>query len=234
MEDRYRLNYRPPMSNTASTDQLRMELFRLRKSTRRALLQSWDRAESLRKECDINTKVIVQHEDVIVEMRKKEKGWQRCCLIAEAKLQEKSKEIDSSRCHKMLSSSQCKQSVEDQNDEGKLQEIPEQRDSSQYNKILSFCQNVRLLAGQNDDQNKLEFVLKISSRDEAISSLEQTLDETIKSTQDLQAEIQSLAVTQRIKEREIYDSYAQKEEIFKGQIESLRKELSKAMLKSEA
>jgi len=233
IEAYYRSNYRPPLSITPAANQLRMELFGLSKSMRRALQQSWDEADSLKKKCDINTKVIAQHDNEIADMRKKEKAWKGCCLIAEAKLQEKSEETDSIQCHTMLSFPECKQSVDGRNDKEQLQEISEQKCALQNNERLPFPHDARLLVGQNDDQKTLEFVLKISSRDKAISSLEQTLDETIKSIQDLQAEIQSLTVRQQMRDKQIYDSHTHTNKAFKGKIESLRKELSKAVLRNE-
>jgi len=237
----YRLNDRPLVNKTPAADQLKEESIRLDRSTRDALQQSWDEVESLQKECAISTARIAQHDNAIDEMRRKEKAWQGCCLIAEEKLREKLEKANSLQCHIKLSSPQHKQSVEDGNDEAELHRISEQRGSSRYNNILSYPKSGRSLAPksgrslacQNDDQNELELALKISSRDDAISSLEQVLDENIKSTQNLQAELQSLVVIHRMREKEIYDSHAQKEEDFKYQVQSLRKELSKAMLMNE-
>jgi len=210
-----------------------------RKETQDALQQPWVELESLQKECAVSTARIPKHDNAIDEMRRKEKAWQGCCLIAEEKLREILEKVNSLQCHINPSSPQRKQSVEDRNDEAKLQKISEQRGSLRYNKILLFPKSGRSLAStsgrslacQNVDQNELKLALKIYSRDEGISSLEQVLDENIKSTQDLQAELQSLVVTHRMREKEMYDSHAQKEEDFKYQIESLRKELLKAEIK---
>mmetsp|Transcript_26042 Transcript_26042/g.30692 ORF Transcript_26042/g.30692 Transcript_26042/m.30692 type:complete len:263 (+) Transcript_26042:35-823(+) len=222
--------------------ELAEKLLRFREQSKAELQKSWDEVESLQKECAISTARIAQHDNAIDEMRRKEKAWQGCCLIAEEKLREKLEKANSLQCHIKLSSPQHKQSLEDGNDEANLQKISKQRGSSRYNKILSFPKSGRSLAPksgrslacQNDDQNELELALKISSRDEAISSLEQVLDENIKSTQNLQAELQSLVVTHRMRDKEIYDSHAQKEEDFKGQVEALRKELSDAMSRNES
>jgi len=149
-----------------------------------------------------------------------------------------SEERDSSRFQRRTTFPQNMQ--ERPTDEAKLEEISEQRRSPRHHKRLSLGQSVgqsvRSWVGRNDDQNKMpiELVLKIRCRDEAISSLEQTLDENIKSMQGLQAEIQSLVVTQQMKVKKIYDSHAQKEEDFKGQVDSLRKELSDAMSRNES
>jgi len=241
IETYYRLNYSHPVNKTPASDQLKEESIRLNRSTRNALQQSWDELESLQKECAISTTRIAQHDNAIDEMRRKEKAWQGCCLIAEEKLREKLEKDNSLQCRIKTSPSQHKQSVEDGNDEAKLQKISEQRGSSRYNKILSFSNGVRSLAFkskrslsyQNDDENELELALKIFCRDEAISSLEQVLEENIKSTQDLQAELQSLVVTHRMREKEIYDSHARSEEFFKYQIESLRRKLLKAVSMNE-
>jgi len=242
------------VSDTLVVDKVKEELLRHRKSMWNALQQSRDEVECLQKQCAINTEIIAQHDDDIAEMRKKEKAWQQRCLIAEVKLQNISEENDSLRCHKRLlfpqskqsaesrndeaallrkseqrklqkSSDESKQSVEDQNDEEKLPEISEQTVSSRYHKIISFPQSGLSWIGRNDNQNKLELALKISSRNEAISSLEQTI-------QYLQAEMQNLVVTQRMKVKKIYDSHAKKEDDFKGQVKSLRKELLRLLRKN--
>jgi len=151
----------------------------------------------------------------------------------EAALQRKSEQRELQK-----NSDESKQSVEDQNDEAEFNEIwahtvsSEQTVSSRYHKIISFPQSGLSWLGRNDNQNKLELALKISSRNEAISSLEQTIDDNIKSIQDLQAEMQSLVVTQQMKVKEICDSHAEKEEDFKGQVKSLRKELLRLLRKN--
>jgi len=234
-----RLKYRPSACNTPVADQLKDELIRLRKSTRKALQQSWDEVEILQKQCAINTEVISQHDHVMEQMRKKEKTWQGRCLAAEAKLLETSEARDSMRDSFPQSKLPEENPQRSQrrltfpqgpNNEEKLQEMSEQTVPSR-NRRLSLHETVRSWVGRNDNHNEIpiELVLKIHSRDEAISSLEQTLDENIKSMQGLQAEMQSLIVTQRMKEKKIHDSHLQKEEEFKGQVESLRKELSQAV-----
>jgi len=219
IEAYYRLNHSHPVNKTPASDQLKEESIRLNRSTRNALQQSWDELESLQKEYAISTTRIAQHDDAIDEMRRKEKSWQACCLIAEEKLREKLENNNSLQCNIKPSPPRRNQSLEDGNDEAKLQETSEQRGSSRYNKILSFPKS------QNDDQNEIELALKIFCRDEAISSLEKVLDENIESTQDLQTELQSLVVTHRMREKQLYDSHAKKEENFKYQVKTLRKEL---------
>jgi len=243
-------------SNTPVADQLKEELIRLRKSTRSALQQSWDEVETLQKQCAINTEVIAEHDTVIADMKKKEKSWQIRCRAAEAQLQDKSEDGEPLQGNSRVSFTQSKDAEEKERDplpdhnkvsvkksssrlrratftfgESKLEDMP-QRVTPRHHKRFSLIHSARSWVGRHDDDQKempIELVLKLHSRDEAISSLEQTLDENIKSMQCLQNEIQSLVVTQKMKEKKICDSHAQKEEDFKGQVESLRKELSMAM-----
>jgi len=236
-----RLKYRPSASNTPAVDQLKDELPRLHKVRRNALQQSWDELDILHKKCARHTEVISQHDNVIEQMRKKEKIWQGRCLAAEATLLEKSKARSSIRgafpLSKLLENPQRSRRrlifPQKPNDKAKSKEMSEQTLSRHYKK-LSLTETLQSWVGRNDDHYEIpiELLLKIHSRDEAISSLEQTLDENIKSMQGLQAEMQSLVITQRIKEKKIHDSHLQKEEDFKRQVESLGNELSQAVSKN--
>lgn len=226
----YRLKYEAYESKAPVCNQLNRELISLRKSTRNALQQSWDEVETLQQQCAINAEVIAQHDTVVTQMREQEKAWQGRCLIAEEKLKEKPEEKNSLRHHHKLSFPQIKPSWVDRDDfqdsATKSQETSEQRDSLRYHKRFSWPQSIRSWVGRNNERDNLELVLRISSRDEAILSLEQTLDEKLKSIQDMQTEMKSLVETQRTRENKMRDSHAQKEDHFNDQIESLREELS--------
>lgn len=224
-----RLKYGSSESNVHVSDQSKdeSELTRLRKSTRKALQESWDEVDSLEQQCAIYTKIIAQHDEELANMQEKEKAWQGRCLIAEAKLQEISEQRDSLQYDMML---------DDQDNKAALHEISNKRDALQYPKRLSIYQSVRSWVSRNKDKDHSdapEFNLKLYSRDEAISSLEQTLGENLKHMQYMGTMMQDLEKSQQIKEKKIYDSNAQKEDHFKELIESLRKELSKSMLRNE-
>jgi len=115
-----------------------------------------------------------------------------------------------------------------QDNETKLQEISEPKEILQDHKIPAFTRSISLMVGRTKFKNEAvvsEFDRKLFSRDNAIVSLEKTLNDTSKSTRDMKAEMQSLVETQRIKEKKLDDSHAQKEKKFKEVIESLNKEL---------
>jgi len=207
----YRLKYRSSESDSPISDTLNEELVRLRESTRKALQQSWDEVELLRQQCSTNNKVIAQHDKVFTVMREEKENWQARCLTAEVKLQAA---------------------------EPIFQGTPEQRDTSLHPKRLLCSQNVRSWVGRNDNKNDkdwpkdihnvTELFLKISSRDDAISLLEGALDEKLKSMQNMEVEMHSLVEEQRIKEKKVNDSHAQKEEHLKKLVDSLSKKLANA------
>mmetsp|Transcript_24539 Transcript_24539/g.28947 ORF Transcript_24539/g.28947 Transcript_24539/m.28947 type:complete len:294 (-) Transcript_24539:119-1000(-) len=127
---------------------------------------------------------------------------------------------------------------DDQDKETKLQDISEQRDSLQDHKRPAFTRSISSVrVGRKkykDNVHISEFDWKLSSRDAAISSLEKTLNDNLKLTNNMEAEMQSLVETQRIKEKQMYDSHAQKEKKFKEVIESLSKELCKEVAQSSS
>lgn len=209
----YRLKYRSPESDSPVSDQLNEELVRLRESTRKALQQSWDEVELLRQQCSVSNEVIAQNDKVLIEMRNEKEDWQTRCLTAEATLHAIETTFDSTS---------------------------EQRDTLLNPSRFSYTQNVRSWVGRNDNKkdkdkdkdwpkdvhNVLELVLKMSSRDDAISSLEQILDEKLKSMQNMEVEMHRLAEKHRIKEQKAKDSYTQKEQHLNELVDSLRKQLT--------
>jgi len=210
----YRLKYRSSESDSPISDTLNEELVRLRESTRKALQQSWDEVELLRQQCSTSNEVIAQHDKALIEMRKEKDNWQARCLTAEVKL----KAVEST-----------------------FQDRSEQRDTLRHPKRLSCPQNVQSWVNDikndkdwpNDVHNVVELFLKMSSRDDAISSLEQTLDEKLKSMQNMEVEMHSLVETQRIKEKKVNDLHAQKEEHLKKVVDSLSNKLANAMSTSK-
>jgi len=261
-----RLNYKTHESNTPVVNKMKDELIRLRTSTRVALKQSFDERETMRKQCDINTKIISEHEHVIDQMKKIENMWQERALAAEAKLLERPESRVSTRgsfLQKELSRALIVELPrlsqrrlifpQGSNGEAKSREISEQTvPFPRQSRRLSISETMCSWIGRNDNKNDIpiennkhdeipienddseipmDFILKLHSRDEAISSLEATLNENLTSYQGLQTDMQSL-LTERIKEKKIHDSHLQKEEDFKRQLEFLRKELSHSVSKN--
>jgi len=78
----------------------------------------------------------------------------------------------------------------------------------------------------NKKKHSQDFLLKISSRNEVIASLEQTLDERLKSIQNVRGEMKCLVDAHRIKEKRQSDVYKQKEERQERLVKRLRKEVN--------
>ena len=72
-----------------------------------------------------------------------------------------------------------------------------------------------------------EMEVKLSSRDEAIRSLERTADQHVKSMHNLQSEMECMLATQRIKEQTISSAIKGKEEHLNKRIASLQDDLVK-------
>lgn len=72
-----------------------------------------------------------------------------------------------------------------------------------------------------------EMEVKLSSRDEAIRSLEQTLDQHVKSMHNMQSEMECMLASQRIKQQHINSAIKGKEENLNKRIASLQDDLVK-------
>lgn len=125
------------------------------------------------------------------------------------------------------------------NAEKKLQEITEQKYARRYRNSWPLPKRIHPWTDENDKQdnrNKLDLLendLKLSSRDDTILSLEHTLKETLKHMQNTLVEMNCHAESQRIKEKKIHESHAQKEEHLETLVKSLREKLTKAVSGNE-
>lgn len=202
---------------------LEEELFRLRESTKAALQQSWNEVESLQRECSTNAEITAQLEGDLIDIREKETTWRVRCLTAEAKLMS-SLQGDESQSSKRTSFRENMLSWTNVNvDRNSKDSMPKDHDcSAEQSKASGEDSHSTLLFPQNHDKTQ-ELSLKIASRDEAITSLEETLEQNVKSMQNMQSEMQCLMTSQRIKEKNIADSHRRKEERLEKLVQSLRK-----------
>jgi len=226
----YRLKYNSHDSCSPSED-LKEELIRLRESTRKALEQSWDEMGSLRRQCAISAEMVAQQNGALTKIEEKKKAWQLRCLSAEAKLQAitQTQQRDTLHYPKRLSLTQSiRRSL-------KAPVNNDKDDFKNWPKRLSLTQSIRrsLTAPVNNDKDDskdaidLELVLKLSSRDKAISSLEHALDENTKYMNTMKLDMRNLKEKQRIEEENIKESYALREKQLEELVDSLQKELSR-------
>lgn len=189
------------------SEQLNEDIVRLRKTTRISLQISEHEVETLQRQCSIHTEAATQYDGALKQLREKKKVWQERCIAAETKLQEK--------------------------------EISKNRNRRLRTKSLSFSGRDWSWSDRNntkDNTDRLtdeDLILKLSSRDQAISSLELALNDMSRLTQSMQVKIYEGEEKQRIKEKEIHDSHVQKEEHLKEIIDSLRKELANSVSRNE-
>jgi len=189
----YRLKEKSP------SEQLNKDIVRLREAMQIVFDISEHEVEAPRQQCSINTKATAQyqafekmrekHDKAFEKMRVKKKAWQGRYVTAEKKLIE-------------------------------ISGISKQRNRLRYPKNVLFPARAQLCGDRDDNKyikdntnqsNNVELFLKISSHDQAISSLEQALNEMSKSTQDMKAEIYGKEERQRMIEKEIQGSHIQKD-----------------------
>jgi len=192
------------------------ELFRLRESTKAALQQSWDEVESLQQQCADHLQFTSQLEAQLIEVHEKEETWRLRCLTAEKKLE------SSQQTTKLKPFRDTMRSWTNGRSVG-LDAVP----SSQSEPNLPGAKTlISDESAQPEIDGKIEQLsLKLSSRDIAIEGLEQTVEQHVKSMQNIQAEMLCLMETQRIKEKNITESHRRKEERLEKVVEFHRKKL---------
>jgi len=143
-------------------------------------------------------------DESLIQMEEEKKTWEERCLKAEAKLKKSAQQSGTLQYRK-------RRSVSDS--------------------VMSWTSKKNNKENSNkakDDIDVLEQGLKVSSRDDAISTLEQTLIEKLKSMQSMETEMQNLIEKQRIKEKKLHESHTNKEERLNLLVDSLREELANA------
>lgn len=208
---------------------LEAELIRLRESTKDALQQSWEEVEALQGQCAAHLDITNQLENDIVEARRKEEYWHKRCLEAEFQLlQSNPQEQESS------DNFNRKQTVQNhQNDNKAFQFNPlrmpffkrdqdnDSIDGSLHTHPSKFSQEDY----QYQSEKVLELESKLQDREVAIRSLEETVERHVKTMHSMQAEMQCMMETQRIKERKSQAMFRKQESFLESQLNEMQNEL---------
>jgi len=189
--------------------QLKDELAQLRESTKEALVQAWGEVESLQQQNAVCSEALFQKDKDFHEMRQEKKMWHSRCLKTEAKLKQMLEKRDSPCYHGKKSLSESLQLFTE------VHNSNESKDLNESNEEFSI-----------DIHNALDNVLRLTSRNKAIASLEQTLNEKLTSMQRMEVEMRSLLERQKIEKEKLYVSHAQKDKQSNDLVESLRRQLA--------
>lgn len=196
------------------------ELFRLRESTRTVLRQSWNEAKMLQKRCAVHLQFTSELEQQLTEAKNNENSGRIRCLAVEARLQSSRENKDNQLKTNEKPNLHKKMHTWKRGPSGNCVSL-------WYSEsILSTTQtpdeSARPANTQKDDHIKV-LLWKLSSRDEAITSLEQTLERHVKDMQYAKAEIVCSIDTQRIKEKRLSESHRRREQYLEKVIALYRK-----------
>lgn len=223
-----RATFSDPTSQMMIRD-LENELERLRSSTKAAVQQSWDEVEALQIKCAQHVKATAELEVELKTEQEKTEFWRLRCLEAEEQLNSQEDEYltivnrssSPRRPSKMTSfrksltswpmSTQSSSrlftssSTIDSDDDHTIDSTSTTQDETQY------------------EEKKSELEMKIKSRDRAIESLEETVSQHVIAMKNMQAEMQCMAETHRLKEKRVIDSCSQKDGRLEKAIRLLQK-----------
>jgi len=214
--------------------ELAEKLLRFREQSKAELQKSWDEVESLyRKRADY-VKMKSEFEKSLKESAEREEMWRGRCLEAEAAVMQKSKQkvvqhlsnTSSFRDTMHLSLSRKLRRI-DESDE--IISLPSEQRQLSYTgmstrSIASLANNMSPIKSSKDTEigqstqfslrKKKQFsdlLLKLSSRDLVIASLEGVLNELFNHVQTVQLEMECLIEAQQIKEKKLSDSIIRKQ-----------------------
>lgn len=221
------------MNNHAMTvktvHSLEAELIRLRESTKDALQQSWEEVETLQQQCAAHLDITTQLENDVIEARRKEEYWHKRCLDAEFQLlqgshDKKPEKNDNSASrpslNPMLLMTWPSMGLTgfQGNDTPSIGEDFSLETKSEKGDNLSHQESAKAI---------VDLELKLQDRESAVSSLENTVERHIKAMHSMQAEMQCMMETQRIKEKKNQATFRRKESFLEEQMSTLQKEASK-------
>lgn len=177
------------------------ELFRLRESTKAALQQYWDEAEILQQQCVAHLQFTSELKEQLMEAQKNEDSWRICCLATEARLQSSPEDEDNQlTSNNKLNLSKNVHAWKRGPSRNCLSLWYSEPKLSITHTPDAYAQPTN---AQKDDQIKV-LPFKLSSRDEAMISLEQTLERHVKDMKYTQAETLCSMETQRVKEKRMH------------------------------
>jgi uncharacterized coiled-coil protein SlyX len=224
----------PTMESVRTVHSLEGELVRLRESTKDALQQAWEEVETLQAQCTAHLEITTQLESDFVETKKKEEYWHKRCLEAEKQLMQNATESSIQPRNATISNEKnfiswpsMRMMKGKQNDESPLGSRRTFEDSSvSSSQMMSSCKSFYYTEDTENDRVQ-ELELKMASRDAAVQSLERTVAQHVKAMHTMQAEMQCMMETQRIKEKKAQACYLRREDVMEKQISALHEAVEK-------
>jgi len=207
--------------NSNLVKDLEEELAKLQSSTKTVVQQSWEEVESLQKKCSDYATLTSSLEASLKAEKEQSDYWRMRFFEAEEKLKSTSRPQLSrmSSIRKTLTSITTQQtcssstlaSEDDMTLDMQSSYIADHEIPAQCNVISPLTEDIK------------EMELKIESREKAIESLEQTVSQHVDAMQNMQSEMQCMAVTHRIKQKRIADSFSGKIDHLEKVVKALRK-----------
>ena len=206
---------------------LEAELIRLRESTKDALQQSWEEVETLQQQCAAHLDIANQLEAGVIEARRKEEYWHKRCLDAEFQLLQQggksgnnlsSSDPDKSHGFRMpwqAIGMKGQNQDSDSTVETNSLETESQREAEDGS------------SSHKDSEKVAELEAKLNDRESAICSLETTVERHVRAMHSMQAEMQCMMETQRIKEKKGQATYRRKESFLEEQLSNLQNDIEK-------
>ncbi len=216
---------------------LEAELIRLRESTKDALEQSWEEVEALQAQCTAHIDIANQLENDIIEAKRKEEYWHRRCLETESKLLQSGGGVGTvvvvggNSTTETGSTRPNAQSTEQTTSKGRNFNPLRMPWFSNNDSDSIFQSTTTDGGGHNYNPAELENIYqleqKIKDREEAIYSLEQTVNQHVKTMQGMQAEMYCMMETQRIKERKSQVLFRKQVSFLESQMNDMQNKLEK-------
>ena len=235
-------SYSPPdprevatMESVRTVHSLEAELIRLRESTKDALQQAWEEVETLQQQCAAHLEITTQLESDFMDTKKKEEYWHKRCLEAEKQLMQNDTSYEYSPSSRRSFTNKSEQNfiswpsirmMKNRHADGETNSRIT-GDSSSVNSSSQYLQSSCGTLQPEDENKQLELEMKISSRDDAIQSLERTVAQHVKAMHTMQAEMQCMMETQRIKEKNAQANFLRKEDVMDKQIAALQEAVEK-------
>lgn len=208
---------------------LEAELVRLRESTKDALQQSWEEVESLQQQCSAHLDITTQLENDVIEARRKQEYWHKRCLDAEFKLlQSNNKQSNMDKpnnIYRNISNGSAHVLKPMMNNFNSWTGIKKEK-SEDLSSSSSIEDETEVLHEKANEQSEKieELEKKLVDRESTIDSLERTVERHVKTMHSLQAEMQCMMETQRLKEKKCKDTFRRKESFFEDQISNLQED----------
>jgi len=219
------------MESVKTIHSLEAELIRLRESTKDALQQAWEEVEILQQQCTAHLEIITQTETDLMETKRREEYWHKRCLESEKLLLQANNTNDPDSLRSLMSheknfiswpsiklSRRKGTSIEDSS---KRPFCENSLSSTSFYTSTSLQSSSRTISESEQEKSK-ELELKLSSRDSAIESLERTISQHVKAMHTMQAEMQCMMETQRIKEKNAQNNFVRKESLYQKEINILQ------------